>query len=295
MSSVETTPGPCPECSGDVVARDGEAICVDCGLVVDPNRMDRGPEWRSFDDDHRSRTGAPLTRSRHDRGLSTEVGRRSDLTNLPSHKRRRLARLRRHHARTQVSSKTKRNQRTAFIEIHRLASTLALPDHVRDEACSLVRRAQSEDLLRGRSLEGFAAAATYASCRTAGVSRTIEEVIDVARADEGELKAAYGALNRELGLAIGPIDPREYLPRFANELDLSVDVERRATELATDALDRGVVGGRNPCGVAAACLYAAAERDEQREVACTQAEAADVANVSPATIREGYYAITEPE
>lgn len=278
----------CPECNGRVVTRDEEAICVDCGLIVEANPVDHGPEWRSFEDD-RSRTGAPLTRSRHDRGLSTEVGRRSDLTNLPGRKRRRLVRLRRHHARSQVSSKTKRNQRTAFLEIRRLASTLTLPDHVRDEACSLVRDAQSEDLLRGRSLEGFAAAATYAACRVAGVSRTIEEVIDVARAGEGELKVAYGALNRELGLAIGPIDPREYLPRFANELGLPIEVERLATDLATDALDRGVVGGRNPCGIAGACLYAAADRVD---VSCTQAEAARVADVSAATIRDGYYAIT---
>ncbi len=282
----------CPECGGEVIARDGEAVCVDCGLVVDASRVDRGPEWRSFDGTDRSRTGAPLTRSRHDRGLSTEVGRRSDLTNLPGRKRRRFVRLRRHHARSQVSSKTKRNQRTTFFEIRRLASVLVLPDHVRDEACSLVRRAQSDDLLRGRSLEGFAAAATYAACRIAGVSRTIEEVIDVARADEGELKAAYGALNRDLGLAIGPIDPREYLPRFANELGLPVGVERRATELATDALDRGVIGGRNPCGIAGACLYAAAD---QCDVACTQAEAANVAGVSAATIRDGYYVITGRE
>jgi transcription initiation factor TFIIB len=291
MKSLQaSTTGQCPECGGDVVDRDGEAICVDCGLVVDASQVDRGPEWRSFDGEDRRRTGAPLTRSRHDRGLSTEVGRRSDLTKLPGRKRRRLVRLRRHHARAQVASKTDRNQRTAFIEIGRLAGTLALPDHVRDEACSLVRQAQSDDLLRGRSLEGFAAAAIYATCRIAGVSRTIEEVIDVSRADEGELKAAYGALNRELGLAIGPIDPREYLPRFANELGLSVDVERRAMDLATDALDRGVVGGRNPCGIAGACLYTAAR---QSDVACTQAEAADVADVSPATIREGYYAITD--
>lgn len=279
----------CPECDGDVVARDGEAICVDCGLVVDADRVDRGPEWRAFEDD-RERTGAPLTRSRHDRGLSTEMGRRSDLTNLPGRKRRRLVRLRRHHARSQVPSKTDRNRRTAFIEVHRLAGTLAIPEHVQDDACSLVRRAQSNDLLRGRSLEGFAAAAVYAACRLAGVSRTIEEVLDVARADEGELKVAYAALNRKLGLAIGPIDPREYLPRFANQLGLSAAVERRATELLTDALDHDRIGGRNPCGVAAASLYAAART---AGTDCTQADAAAVADVSAATIRQGYYAITE--
>jgi transcription initiation factor TFIIB len=289
MSQVPPTPtARCPECGGDVVAREDETVCRDCGLVIDADHVDRGPEWRSFEDD-RTRTGAPLSRSRHDRGLSTEVGHRGDLVNLPGRKRRRLVRLRRHHARAKVSSKRDRNRRTAFFEIRRLTSVLSLPEHVQDEACSLVRRAQSADLLQGRSLEGFAAAGTYAACRTAGVSRTIEEVVDVARADEGELKVAYDALNRNLGLAIGPIDPREYLPRFANELGLDVPVERRATELAGEALDRGVVAGRNPCGVAAACLYAAAR---EGDASCTQAEAAAVADVSAATVRDGFYAIT---
>jgi len=34
-----------------------------CGLVVDEQRIDHGPEWRGFDEDERERTGAPLTRS----------------------------------------------------------------------------------------------------------------------------------------------------------------------------------------------------------------------------------------
>jgi transcription initiation factor TFIIB len=58
--------------------------------VVSEDRIDRGPEWRSFadDDTNPERTGAPLTRSRHDRGLSTEIGRS---TKLKGRKRRQFA------------------------------------------------------------------------------------------------------------------------------------------------------------------------------------------------------------
>lgn len=280
----------CPECSGRLHANGDETVCGDCGLVVSEDRIDRGPEWRSFADDEtdRERTGAPLTRSRHDRGLTTEIGRGGK--RLSGRKRRRLARLRRQHDRTRISSKAERNQVYAFTEIRRLTARLELPERIRDRACALFESAQSEDLLRGRSLEGFAAAAVYAACRTAAVSRTMEEVLREARAAEGELKSAYDALNRELGLPTGPIDPAEYLPRFASRLDLPAAVERRARELASEAHDRGIVGGRNPSGLAAACLYAAAR---ELDADLTQEAAAEVAGVTPVTLRSAYYDLVE--
>jgi transcription initiation factor TFIIIB Brf1 subunit/transcription initiation factor TFIIB len=41
----------CPECDGDVRASGDESVCAECGLVVSADRLDRGPEWRSFEDD----------------------------------------------------------------------------------------------------------------------------------------------------------------------------------------------------------------------------------------------------
>jgi len=278
-----TTTG-CPECNGSLKQDGCETVCRHCGLVVEEDAIDRGPEWRSFEDDdtERARAGAPLTRSRHDRGLSTKIGRS---TRLKGRKRRQLSRLRREHRRAQVSSKRERNQIYAFTEIRRIIGSLGLSDAIRDRACVLWDSVQNEDLLQGRSLEGFAAAAVYATCRTEGVARTVEELCRAARADPDELRAAYDALNRDLGLPTGPIDPREYVPRFATALELSDGVRNRAEELVEEARDAGIIGGRNPAGVAAACLYTAAQ---ERAVALTQAEAADAADVTPVTLRGTY-------
>lgn len=287
MSQVQSKAA-CPECSGRLEAGE-ETFCSDCGLVVAEDYLDRGPEWRSFSDDseNRERTGAPLTRARHDRGLSTEIGRSRDLS---SKKRRRLARMRRQHNRARISSKADRNRVYAFTEIRRLVSSLGLPQSIRDQACVLFESAQSADLLRGRSLEGFAAASVYAVCRTAAVSRTVGEIADVARASEAELKAAYDALNRELGLPTGPIDPAEYIGRFASQLDVPKAVEARAREFVTEGRERGLINGRNPSGFATTCLYAAAiEADHD----LTQREAADVAGVTPVTLRTAYYDLIE--
>ncbi len=283
-----TTAQTCPECSGTLRSDDCETVCAKCGLVVDEHALDPGPEWRSFadDDTNPERTGAPLTRSRHDRGLSTEIGRS---TRLNGRKRRLFARLRKQHRRTQISSKAERNQVYGFTEIRGIVGSLDLPEHIRDRACVLFESAQDAGLLQGRSIEGFAAAAIYASCRTASVSRTLGEVTDAARASEDELGVAYDALNRELGLPTGPIDPIEYLPRFASELSVSQDVERRAEELAKQARAEGLDNGKNPGGVAVACLYTAAETIDGSSL--TQAEAADVADVTPVTLRTTYVAL----
>jgi transcription initiation factor TFIIB len=281
----------CPECSGAVRTQNTERVCTDCGLVVSEDRIDRGPEWRTFSDDgtgdNPERTGAPLTRSRHDRGLSTEIGRS---TRLKGRKRRKFARLRRQHKRATISSKAERNQVYGFTEIRRVVGALGLPRSVRDQSCALFDSAQSEGLLRGRTIEGFAAASVYAVCRTNALSRTVGEVEHVARADEGELSAAYDAMNRELGLPTGPIDPRDYLPRYADALALPSDAERRARH-HVDALETSNdIAGKNPSGVAAACLYTAAKDTEH---AVTQAEAADVADVTPVTLRSTHYALQD--
>ncbi len=284
-----TTANACPECDGRLRADDCETVCTQCGLVVDEHAIDPGPEWRSFSDDDTNpeRTGAPLTRSRHDRGLSTEIGRS---TRLSGRKRRQVARLRRQHKRTQIRSKAERNRVYAFTEIRQLVSALDLPEHVRDRSCVLFESAQNENLLQGRSIEGFAAAAVYATCRTATVSRTFSEITDAAKADRDELDCAYDAMNRELGLPTGPIDPREYLARFASQLGVPQRVEQHARDLATEACEEGIDTGRNPGGVAAACLYTAAQREEY---GLTQQQAADVADVTPVTVRTTYYDLRE--
>ena len=75
----ETEVYSCPECSSQNLIHDyerAELVCGDCGLVVDADFVDEGPEWRAFDHDQRmkrSRVGAPMTYTIHDKGLSTMI------------------------------------------------------------------------------------------------------------------------------------------------------------------------------------------------------------------------------
>jgi len=281
---MPSTTACCPDCGSAIYTDSDEQVCKDCGLVVDSDPIDRGPEWRSFADDETNpkRTGSPLTDARHDRGLSTEIGYTSDLT---AAKRRQFVRLRRQHNRARLSDKRTRNQVHAFTRIKHVVSNRSLPTQVRDYACSLFRSAQNEDLLRGRSIEGFVAACLYAACRMESLSRTIDEITEASHSSRKEFQAAYDALNRELGLPVEPTHPREYLPRYADQLGLSATIERRAHELADRTETEGILNGRNPSGVAAACLYTAAK---ENGASLTQCEAASVASVTPVTLRTTY-------
>lgn len=271
----------CTECDGRLRSAETETVCTECGLVLAADAVERGPERGPGGDEPDGRgTGAPLSVSRHDGGLSTEIGYGSG-TEVSGSRQRLLVRMRRQHDRARLDSTAARNERYAYAEIRRLVSAMALSDPIGDQSCSLFASAQSEDLLAGRSLEGFAAAVVYATCRTQSVARTMGEILDVARADRSELKTAYDALNRELGLPVGPVSPREYLPRYASELDVGAAVERRAHEYATRLEESGLTNGKKPSGVAAASLYRAAD---ELDSSITQGEAAEAAGVARVTI-----------
>jgi len=289
---TESSANQCPECDGRVTTNAVETVCEDCGLVIDEQRIDHGPEWRAYDDEECERTGAPLTAARHDRGLSTEIGRGTDAkgNELSGQKRRRLARMRREQTRGRWRSKAERNLAHGLGEVRRLTSALELSESIRDQACQLFRSAQSEDLLRGRSIEALAAASVYGACRCNGLSRLVDDVSEMARIAESRVTNAYKTLNEELGLPAEPVSPSMFVPRLASDLECPDRIRQRARTLAEQAEERGVTTGVHPAGFAAACLYKAC-REEGRWL--TQRDVAESGDVTPTTVRTHHETLEE--
>ncbi|RXK51246.1 transcription initiation factor IIB [Halorientalis pallida] len=293
----ETT---CPECGGNLVTdtEHGETVCGDCGLVVEEDEIDRGPEWRAFDAserDEKSRVGAPTTNMMHDKGLSTNIGWQDKDAygrSLSSSQRQKMQRLRTWNERFRTRDSKERNLKQALGEIDRMASALGLPKNVRETASVIYRRALDEDLLPGRSIEGVATAALYAAARQANTPRSIDEMITVSRVGEMEMTRTYRYIVRELNLEIQPADPESYVPRFASDLDLSDETERRARELLDSARETGLLSGKSPVGLAAAAVYAASLLTNEK---VTQSEVSNVASISEVTIRNRYKELLEAE
>ena len=279
----------CPECDGRVTTNAHETVCDDCGLVVEDEAIDHGPEGREFEDDtaDKRRTGAPNTVARHDRGIGSEIGWDLDATARKNggRKRRQLKRLRREHTRAKIGSKAQRNRILGLTEIRRMVGALGLNDPLRDQASRLFRTAQDENLLRGRSIEAIASACVYAACRIDGHPRTFDEIAAVSKVARDRVRNGYTVLNRELELPVPPAVPRQYLSQIASAVNADAETERTARRILETADEARVTSEKNPIGVAAGALYLAAQK---RGSLLTQTEVADAADVSPPTVRARY-------
>ncbi|MFP4186038.1 MAG: transcription initiation factor IIB [Thermoplasmata archaeon] len=284
----------CPECGSRHLAQDydrGELICEDCGLVIDNQYIDEGPEWRAFDmkqEEKRARTGAPMTVMVHDKGLSTSID-SSDKDSygrpISSKKKAQIYRLRKWQRRIRVSDSTERNLAYALTEMNRMASTMGLPKNIKETASLIYRKAVKKNLIRGRNIKRVVAASLYAACRKANVPRTLAEIAEANYSDRKEIGRTYRFLSRELVLKLKPTKPQEYLSRFCSELDLSGKVQKMAKEIIDQAENRELLSGKGPTGLAAATIYIASINGGERR---TQREVADVAAVTEVTIRNRY-------
>ena len=284
----------CPKCGSTHLTKDysrAELVCEKCGLVIDAEIMDQGPEWRAFDSEQRekkARTGSPMTYTLHDKGLSTTIGwqnRDAYGKSIPTRNRAQLYRLRKWQTRTRISDGTERNLALALSALDRMSSSLSLPRNVRETAAMIYRKAVRQKLIRGRSIEGVTAAVLYAACRQCNVPRTLEEISSVAQMKKKEIGRNYRNISRKLELKLLPTTPQDYISRFCSQLKLSNDVQVKTTEILKQAAKKELTSGRGPTGLAAAALYIASVLCGERR---TQREVAEIAGVTEVTIRNRY-------
>ena len=284
----------CPVCGSTHLIKDhsrAELYCEKCGLVIDGEIMDHGPEWRAFDSDQRekrARVGAPMTYTIHDKGLSTTIGwqnRDSYGHTIPTRNRAQLYRLRKWQTRTRISDGTERNLAIALTALDRMSSSLGLPRNVRETAAMIYRRAVRQKLIRGRSIDGVTAAVLYAACRQCNVPRTLEEISSIAQMAKKEVGRNYRNISRKLQLKLLPTTPQDYISRFCSQLKLSNDVQVKTIEILKHAAGKELTSGRGPTGLAAAALYISSVICGERR---TQREVAEIAGVTEVTIRNRY-------
>src|SRR6266540_3671678 len=118
----------------------GEVICSNCGMVISQNIEDTRPEWRSFGSQGegvegygKSRTGMPTSLARHDKGLTTIIGRTdrdASGNKIDASIRSKMERLKVWDFRSHSHDSTNKNLMQAFNELDKLKDKLAYPDHV---------------------------------------------------------------------------------------------------------------------------------------------------------------------
>jgi transcription initiation factor TFIIB len=266
-------------------------VCGDCGLVLYEQMMDKGPEWRAFTQEEkasRSRVGVPTSYSVHDKGLSTaisQVDRDAFGRKLPLSTRLQMWRLRKWQIRSRVHSSIDRNLAQAMAELDRLSDKVYVPPPIKEKAAVTYRKALDKGLVRGRSIAAIAAAALYAACRGSGTPRTLREIAEASLVDKKDVARCYRLLLRELEVHMPIADPLTYVSKIAERTGISGKTQGIAIQILREARKRRAAAGKDPMGLAAAALYIACLKNNEKK---TQKDIAEAAGVTEVTVRNRY-------
>jgi len=278
----------CPECQQQPIydAVRGEFTCTTCGLVIADHMVDLGLSGRrSFNADEKAKRdtkGAPIVTSlMPDLGLSTVI----DTTHFNLSQR-----MRRVFKWNTRMSWSKRNFLIATTEIKRIGALLNLPQHVKELAASVYRKAFNASLLRGRSINAMVAAALYYACRVEKVPRTLQEILNESIIEAREVHRCYQTMVTELKLTVPVIDPLIMIPKFVAALDLSNEVEKTTTQIVRVYLKHNSLSGKDPKGFISAAIYLACQHHKELR---SQYQISKIIGVTEVTLRARYKEMTK--
>lgn len=283
----------CPLCESTNLVEDpktGELICEKCGLVVVEKSCSLEQDWRAFtftEREERSRTGYMLTNTIYDHGLSTTFNSDVDAKGkrLDPETQNMMLRLKKQDQRAKINLSSERNLKIALSEMSQACSELYLPDHVHEKAAQIYRQTLREDLVRGRSIDGFVAASILVACRKNRIPRSILDISKVINLPERSVKFHYRLLLKEFNMKM-PIDrPTKFISSLSSKLNLSGEIEQYSVMLMEKARENNLIVGKNPRGVAAAVLYLACQKSG---IKITQSEVARAAKTSEVTMRKRF-------
>jgi transcription initiation factor TFIIB len=282
----------CPTCKNDSIAitdiESGEIICNKCGIVISEQIEETSQEWHIFSAEEinsKTRTGAPNSLARHDRGLYTVIGQTdkdASGNKIDSVMRSRIQRIRRWDYRTQFVTAQDRSLRQAFVELDVLKDKLQLTNAVVEKTAYLYRKAQQKKLIRGRTVSGILSAAVYVACREIEAPRTLKEIASATNNKVKEISRDYRLLYFKLDLKIPNVDPMKCISKIASKVGLSEITKHHAAKILSNIIAQENSAGKDPMGLAATVLYLAGMKNGEN---VTQALIAKAAGVTEVTLR----------
>ena len=289
----------CPLCNkhSNIITdqNSGELICTRCGSVINDNTESTRSQWTSNAQelDFRDRTGAPTSLAKYDRGLSTVIGkldkdasgRQIDLA-----MKSRIGRWRTWDARSQTSDSSKRNLQSAFIQLYTMRDVLGLPESAIEKIAYLYRKIQERKLIKGRTIKGALAVASYIACRELGIPRSLKEIAKISNLKEKEIARIYRTVMFELDLKVPQVDALKEIIKIGNICGISEKAKRRAMKMMMLAMKTEISAGKNPMGLAGAVLYLSCKEFNEE---ITQNKIAEIAGVTEVTLRHDIDIIVE--
>lgn len=275
------------ECCEDpcIEERDGNKVCLNCGVIFErtyvgnerraytveeiQSRRRTEPRWRDFG----PRTMLPSTKT-DSKGKSIGPKEQALFSRLSK-------------IQNSLISSIERNFWEAKPKLKMLTSKLNIPEYISETAWKVYSIVAKKKLTMGRSINGFIAGSLYAAIRVHDFPRLLDEVCEASLTPRRTVHKSLAMIIREvlpeLGLRYQPITAESLVFRFGNELNLPMNIQKVAIDMLRKASENGLKRtGKDPKGLAAACIYIAAKDGSIRK---TQSLVADVAKITEVTLR----------
>ncbi|KAG6458888.1 hypothetical protein O3G_MSEX011105 [Manduca sexta] len=231
----------CKHCGSSEIEVDparGDAVCTNCGTVLEDNIIVAEVEFR--ENAHGGASAIGQFVSADTKGGATGFGR---AFNAGIGQESREITLRK--ARESITG---------------LCQQLRLNQQCIDIACNFYKMALSRHLTIGRPASHTQAACVYMTCRTEGTPHLLIDVSDAVPMYCYQLGRSYFKLSRALCINIPPTDPCLYILRFASQLQFDEkqhDVTMTALRLVQRMKRDSIHSGRRPSGICGAALLIA--------------------------------------
>jgi len=276
----------CP--SPSIEERDGNKVCLNCGMIKErtyvgnerraytveeiQNRRRTEPRWRDFG----PRTMLPTTKT-DSKGKSIGPKEQALFSRLSK-------------IQNSLISSIERNFWEAKPKLKMLTSKLNIPEYISETAWKIYSIVAKKKLTMGRSINGFIAGSLYAAIRVHDFPRLLDEVCEASLTPRRTVHRSLAMIIREvlpsLGLRYQPITAESLVFRFGNELELPMQIQKVAINMLRTASKNGLARtGKDPKGLAAACIYIAAKDNQQPGTRRTQSLVADIAKITEVTLR----------
>lgn len=264
----------------------GDAICSECGLVLEQRVVDEDSEWRTFSDSATSdpvRVGGRSNPLLADGGLYTAISTPNGTQggSVPS------LRLREN-----GGANPDRSLLIAFQSIAIMADRLGLVQTIKDRANEIYKQVLDLNSIRGRSKDVRVAACLYIACRQEDKPRSFKEIAQVAngasKKDIGRAaKLMVNKLEEDKGVSMemGVINAGDFLRRFCSRLNMENHEIRAAIDTAMNVGTMLDIR-KSPISVAAAAIYMISQLNEKEKRDLKSVSGA--AGVGEDTIRRTY-------
>jgi len=290
----EAEPNICPECGSRDLFFDretGEIVCRCCGLVLEENVLDEGPEWRTYTPEEREsrvRVGMPPSLSIHDKGLSTDIsqdGLDSHGRRLNSETKAKYFRLKKRQSMAVVANTYERNLAQAFNELSRMAEKISASHPAREQAAAIYRKALEKGLVKGRNIREIVAACLYTALRISGTPRSLVKFAETVRIEKKRLGRCYRLIVNSLEIEVPRPRAEDFIARISEKICAPKEVVEEAMIILREAREKFMSFGKSPRGLAAAAIYYASKK---KGVNFTQKEISIASGVTEVTVRNRY-------